>query len=77
MPSILAVVVKPCEPASHKHQLLILRLSTCSFVMVNKEDKENIAGEGLEEEPPLETRAMWVQEGSQSWPGSGGLSQWT
>jgi hypothetical protein len=34
------------------------RLSTCSSVMVNKEDKENIAGEGLDEEPPPETRAM-------------------
>jgi hypothetical protein len=26
--------------------------------MVNKEDKGNIGGERLEEEPPLETRAM-------------------
>jgi hypothetical protein len=34
------------------------RLSTCSSVMVNKEDKSNIADEGLEEAPPLETRAM-------------------
>jgi hypothetical protein len=34
------------------------KLSTYSSVMINKEDKENIAGEGLEKEPPLETRAM-------------------
>jgi hypothetical protein len=34
------------------------RVSTCSSVMVNKEDKANMAGEGLEEEPPLGTRAM-------------------
>jgi hypothetical protein len=27
-------------------------------MMVNKEDKANIAGEGLEEDPPPETRAM-------------------
>jgi hypothetical protein len=26
--------------------------------MVNKEDKANIVGEGLEEEPHLDTRAM-------------------
>jgi hypothetical protein len=31
--------------------------------MVNKEDKANIAGEGLEEEPPLETRAMMSAPG--------------
>jgi hypothetical protein len=29
-----------------------------SSMMVNKEDRANIAGEGLEEDPPLETRAM-------------------
>jgi hypothetical protein len=35
-----------------------LRLSTYSFVINNKEDRANIADEGLEEEPPRETRAM-------------------
>jgi hypothetical protein len=35
-----------------------LWLSTCSSVLVNKEDKANIADEGLEEASPLETRAM-------------------
>jgi hypothetical protein len=33
------------------------RLSIYSFVIDNKEDKANIASEGLEEEPPPETRA--------------------
>jgi hypothetical protein len=49
---VLPVVVKPRELAGHKCHLLIPRLSTCSSVMVNKEDKANIAGEGLEGEPP-------------------------
>jgi hypothetical protein len=35
-----------------------LRLSTCYSMIVNKEDKANKVGEGLEEEPPLETRTM-------------------
>jgi hypothetical protein len=34
------------------------RLSTCSSVMINKEDKTNIADEGLEKAPPSKTRVM-------------------
>jgi hypothetical protein len=52
------IIVKPSEPTGNMHQLFILRLYTCSSVMVNKEDRGNIVGEGLEEEPPLETRVM-------------------
>jgi hypothetical protein len=33
-------------------------LSTCSSVTDNKEDRANKVGEGLEVEPPPETRAM-------------------
>jgi hypothetical protein len=58
MPPAHTVVVEPREPAGHKCQLLIPRFSTCSSVIDNKEDRENIAGEELEAEPPLETRAM-------------------
>jgi hypothetical protein len=35
-----------------------LRLSTCSFVIDNKEDRANKVGEGLEAEPPQGTRVM-------------------
>jgi hypothetical protein len=35
-----------------------LRLSTYSSVTDNKKDKVNRASKGLEEEPPLDTRAM-------------------
>jgi hypothetical protein len=52
------IVVEPREPAGHKCQLLIPRLSTYSSVIDNKEDRANIAGEELEAELPLETSAM-------------------
>jgi hypothetical protein len=35
-----------------------LRLSTCSSVIDSKEDRANIESEGLEEEPPLDTKSM-------------------
>jgi hypothetical protein len=34
------------------------RLSTCSSMIDSKENKANIAGEGLEEEPLPDTKAM-------------------
>jgi hypothetical protein len=34
------------------------RLSTCSSMIDNKEDRANKAGEGLEAEPPLKTKAI-------------------
>jgi hypothetical protein len=46
MPPVLVVVVELHELTGNKHQLLIPRLSICSFVMANKKDKENIGGEG-------------------------------
>jgi hypothetical protein len=53
------------------------RLSTYSSVMVNKEDKANIAGEGLEEKPPPETRAMVGAPEFSILARSGGQSWWT
>jgi hypothetical protein len=44
-------------------------------VIENKEDRANKVGEGLEAEPPPETKAMVGAPGS--WPGSCGSSQWT
>jgi hypothetical protein len=45
-PPVLVVVVKPHESIGHKSQLLIPRLSTCSSVIDNKDDRVNKAGEG-------------------------------
>jgi hypothetical protein len=46
MPPVLVVVVELHELTGNKHQLLIPRLSICSFVIANKKDKENIGCEG-------------------------------
>jgi hypothetical protein len=76
-PQVLAVVVEPCEPTTTSASSSSLRLSTCSFVIDSKEDKANIAGEGLEAEPPLETRAMVGAPGFSILLESGGQSRWT
>jgi hypothetical protein len=55
---VLAVVVEPHEPTGHIRQLLIPEAFTCSSMIDSKEDRANKAGEGLEEEPSLDTRVM-------------------
>jgi hypothetical protein len=64
-PSVLAVVVEPREATDHtSSSSSSSRLYTYSFVIDNKEYKTNIESERLEEEPPLETRAMVPNLGS-------------
>jgi hypothetical protein len=54
-----------------------LRLSTYSSVIDSKEDKANIVGEGLEEEPPPKTRYIVGALGFSILAGSSGQSLWT
>jgi hypothetical protein len=77
MSSVLVIVVEPHGPTSNKRQLLIPKALHPLLCDGQQQNKANIVDEGLEEEPPLETRAMWVHQGSRSWPKSGCQSLWT
>jgi hypothetical protein len=58
MPPVLADLWNRVNRLATRARSSSPRLSTCSSLIDNKEDKENIAGQGLEEEPPPDTRAL-------------------
>jgi hypothetical protein len=57
MLSVLALLWNHMNQLATSARYSYLRLSIYSFMIDNKDDRINKAGEGLEAEPPLETRA--------------------